>query len=268
MLTSSITAIMLAVILIITSITTFPEASAQEQGGPLSCIFGGCKQQDDGDNEDNIVTIVSHSLTGSLLGWANVVGEVRNDSPDETLMAVFINAKFYDSSGQLIHLARGDVHNLRPGEKGPFRILVADPSISRDIANYTLSTELGTVSMRDTPAALKIGITKQGLRERGVGSEPLYQIIGNVTNMGNLTATSIIVTATFYDATGRMVDFDFTDTVPSGIPPGQSADFIIETLPSVETLMGDYGNRTSTWTIASANLTAHSLEYLSMMAPP
>ncbi|MDQ3807982.1 MAG: FxLYD domain-containing protein [Thermoproteota archaeon] len=113
---------------------------------------------------------------------------------------------------------------------------------------------------------MRVGITKQGKRE--AIAEPLYQVIGKITNTGNLTATDVYVTATFYDAAGRMATFQLTNTFPSEIPPGQSADFIVETLPTVHALMGDYGNWTSTKSIASANVTVHSTEYLSMIAPP
>lgn len=213
-------------------------------------------------DRDIAITIVSHSLIDAGSGITNIVGEVRNDSP-EKIGWVQVSGKFYDSAGQLIHLADGPVQlgELRPGEKGPFGIYIDDAAVSEGIANYTLSAGLDSDFLQDKPAALKVGVGKHGMVERGVGL-PLYQVIGNVTNTGNLPAESVDVIATFYDAAGNIVDFDATVTSPSTIPAGQSADFIIVTL------VGDYGNWTAEMqSIASVNATAESSEYLEIMVP-
>ena len=213
-------------------------------------------------DRDIAITIVSHSLIDAGSGITNIVGEVRNDSP-EKIGWVQVSGKFYDSAGQLIHLADGPVQlgELRPGEKGPFGIYIDDAAVSEGIANYTLSAGLDSDFLQDKPAALKVGVGKHGMVERGVGL-PLYQVIGNVTNTGNLPAESVDVIATFYDAAGNFVDFDATVTSPSTIPAGQSADFIIVTL------VGDYGNWTTEMqSIASVNATAESSEYLAIMVP-
>jgi hypothetical protein len=174
---------------------------------------------------------------------------------------VQVSGNFYDSAGQLIHLAEGPVQlgELRPGEKGPFGIYINDAAVSESIVNYTLSAGLDSDFLQDKPAALKVGVGKHGMVESGIGI-PLYQVIGNVTNTGNLPAESVDVIATFYDAAGNFVDFDATVTSPSTIPAGQSADFIIVTL------VGDYGNWTAEMqSIASVNATAESSEYLEIM---
>ncbi|MDQ3807981.1 MAG: hypothetical protein M3298_07425 [Thermoproteota archaeon] len=88
----------------------------------LRNILSG-NQQQGVDNDENSVTMVSHSLIQSGLGFTNVVGEIRNDSPNNTIMKVFVSGKFYDSNGQLVHLANAGVitpYNLRPGEKPLF----------------------------------------------------------------------------------------------------------------------------------------------------
>lgn len=227
----------------------------------LSSPLPSMAQQQSIDS-DITITIVSHSLIDAGSGITNIVGEVRNDSP-EKIGWVQVSGKFYDSAGQLIHLADGPVQlgELRPGEKGPFGIYIDDAAVSEDIANYTLSAGLDSDFLQDKPAALKVGVGKHGIVERGVGL-PLYQVIGNVTNTGNLPAESVDVIATFYDAAGNIVDFDATVTSPSTIPAGQSADFIIVTL------VGDYGNWTAEMqSIASVNATAESSEYLEIMVP-
>jgi hypothetical protein len=215
------------------------------------------------NSESNIpITIVSHSLVDAGSGITLIVGEVRNDSP-EKIGWVQVSGNFYDSAGQLIHLAEGPVQlgELRPGEKGPFGIYINDAAVSESIANYTLSAGLDSDFLQDKPAALKVVVDKHGTLESRVGL-PLFQVTGNVTNTGNLPAESVYVIASFYDAAGNFVDFDATATSPSTIPAGQSGDF------TIVTLVGDYGN----WTaeiqrIASVNATAESSEYLAIMVP-
>src|SRR5918993_559343 len=229
---------------------------------PLTSMAQQQQQQQQSSDSDIAITIVSHSLIDAGSGIAIIAGEVRNDSP-EKIGWVHVSGMFYDSAGQLIHLADGPVQlgELRPGEKGPFGIYINDAAVSESIANYTLSAGLDSDFLQDKPAALKVEVGEYGMVEREVGL-PLFQVIGNVTNTGNLPAQSVDVIATFYDAAGNFVDFDATVTSPSTIPVGQSADFMIVTL------VGDYGNWTGEiQSIASVNATAESSEYLAIMVP-
>jgi hypothetical protein len=228
----------------------------------LSSPLTSMAQQQQSSDSDITITIVSHSLIDAGSGITIIVGEVRNDSP-EKIGWVQVSGNFYDSAGQLIHLAEGPVQlgELRPGEKGPFGIYINDAAVSESIANYTLSAGLESDFLQDKPAALKVVVDKHGMVESETGL-PLFQVTGNVTNTGNLPAQSVYVIATFYDAAGNFVDFDATATSPATIPVGQSADF------RIVTVVGDYGN----WTaeiqrIASVNATAESSEYLAIMVP-
>ena len=93
----------------------------------LSSPLPSMAQQQQSIDSDIAITIVSHSLIDAGSGITNIVGEVRNDSP-EKIGWVQVSGKFYDSAGQLIHLADGPVQlgELRPGEKGPFGIYIDD----------------------------------------------------------------------------------------------------------------------------------------------
>ena len=227
-----------------------------------SPIITSMAQQQQSSDSDIAITIVSHSLIDSGSGITLIVGEVRNDSPQK-IGWVQVSANLYDSAGQLIHLAEGPLQlsELRPGEKGPFGIYINDTAVSESIANYTLSAGLDSQFLQDKPAALKVAVDTHGIVESGIGL-PLFQVTGNVTNTGNVSAQYVYATASFYDAAGNFVDFDATVTSPPTIPAGQSAKF------TIVTLVGDYGN----WTaeiqrIASVNATAESSEYLAIMVP-
>jgi hypothetical protein len=227
----------------------------------LSSPITSMAQQQSSDS-DTPITILSHSMIEAGSGMTLIVGEVRNDSP-EKIGWVQVSGTFYDSAGQLMHIAEAPVQlgELRPGEKGPFGIYINDTTVSESIGNYTLSARLDSDFLRDKPAALKVVVDKHGMVESEAGL-PLFQVTGNVMNTGNLTAQSVYVIASFYDQAGNFIDFDATVTSPSTIPAGESAEFVIVTV------VGDYGN----WTaeiqrIASVNATAESSEYLAIMAP-
>ena len=227
-----------------------------------SPIITSMAQQQQSSDSDIATTIVSHSLIDAGSGITLIVGEVRNDSPQK-IGWVQVSANLYDSAGQLIHLAEGPLQlsELRPGEKGPFGIYINDTAVSESIANYTLSAGLDSQFLQDKPARLKVAVDTHGIVESGIGL-PLFQVTGNVTNTGNVSAQYVYAIASFYDAAGNFVDFDTTVTSPSTIPAGQSANF------TIVTLVGDYGN----WTaeiqrIASVNATAESSEYLAIMVP-
>jgi hypothetical protein len=228
-----------------------------------------------GNATDDIVTIVSHRPLKEPMtfppvqedyGITGIIGEVRNDSPN-TIGEVNVRGKFYDSNEQLIHLAEygpAALSVLRPGERAPFFISINNASVARSIANYTLSPEIGSSHAINTPPALKVAIGNHGVVEKEENVAGIvYEIVGNVTNMGNRPTTYVSVIATFYDAPGKIIDFLEVGTHPAHIPPGVTADFIFDDA------LGAYGNWTAeTNRVVSLNVTAESTEYLSVMEPP
>jgi hypothetical protein len=218
--------------------------------------------QQQSSDSDIAITILSHSLIDAGSTITIIVGEVRNDSP-EKIGWVQVSANLYDFAGQLIYIAEGPAQlaELRPGEKAPFGIYINDPSVSESIANYTLRAGLDSHFLQDKPAALKVVVNMHGMVESGIGL-PLFQVTGNVTNTGNVSAHSVYVISSFYDAAGNFIDFDATATSPTTIPAGQSAGF------TIVTVVGDYGNwTTEIQRIASVKATAESSEYLAITVP-
>jgi hypothetical protein len=252
--TSSVAAalVILAAILILSmaAVTTvdgqqLQQQEQQQQTSPTTTNNGG-------------VHILNYSLVELLPGMTAVVGEIRNNnSPDSNNPRVgltTINGKFYNSSGHLIYLGTSYalLNELRPGEKSPFKMLITDSSVPERLSNYTLSIDPGSTFVPNRPAALEVEVVEQGTRDRPYGGS-LYQIIGKVTNAGNQSTTSVNVIATFYDETGKVIGVETTGVVPSVVPAGQAADFIMNAA---------LGNRTTTEDIKSVKLTVDSVDYL------
>ena len=90
-----------------------------------------------------------------------------------------------------------------------------------------------------------------------LGSAPnkIDRISGNVTNLGNITATNVQINTIFYDATGRVIDIDSEHVnIGTGIHAGKSQSFSIEPFFNY-----DYRDK-----IVSYDLNVESSEY-SMM---
>jgi hypothetical protein len=130
------------------------------------------------------------------------------------------------------------------------------------MANYTLTVEQeSNPFLVDMPAVLRVEIVSQSLEQAPFG--PQYKILGKVINTGSEPSTSTSVLATFYDSAGKIIDYEESLTVsPSTIPPGQSADFIIEAS------VGNYSDRTAEMqSIASVDVIALSTNYLTILEP-
>jgi hypothetical protein len=231
-------------------------AQLQEQQAPPATTPLAPQDQ----SSDNAVTIVSDRLTTMPnTTTTQIIGEVRNDSPN-TISRIQVDGKLYDSSGQLIDLGHSSLYALdvRPGEKRPFVLTFS----TEGVASYTLDTEVSPGPAQEKPAALEVGVSRHGIVEKNTVAGTHYEVVGNVTNVGNSPATFVSVIATFYDAAGKIVDFESGLTLPSTIPPGESGDFIIDAI------IGPGGNYTAeAQKIASVNVTADSSEYSSIIEP-
>jgi hypothetical protein len=213
MFASSIAAIMLVAILIMSIMTAVPTAvvvvEAQQQ------------QQQQQSDVNNGVSILSSSVIRTQFGSTYIVGEVRNDFPN-VVESVQVVGRFYDSSGRLIDTGSTytELDQLRPEEKSPFWLIITNPSLAQRIANYNLTVSWDRMGSGAKPAALSIIEGEQ----RRSGNEN-YEIVGEVINNSSQDTESVSVIATLYDQNGTVVGASSTFTNPSDVPAGQSATF-------------------------------------------
>jgi hypothetical protein len=109
---------------------------------------------------NNDVQIVSSTPIETSIGSINIIGEVRNVSP-EIVGTIQIVGSYYDSSGRLIDTSStyADLSQIRPGEKSPFRLGITDESVGERMDNYTLSVNSNAVFGEPKPAALRIEVS-------------------------------------------------------------------------------------------------------------
>jgi hypothetical protein len=196
------------------------------------------------------ISILSSSSFTDDVGAYHIVGEVKNNSPSDSMKYVKIVATLYGKTGKVIgtDFTFSDVGVLRPAEKSPFEIILTDIRQSQKVSSYKLSTSGDKT--RALPAALKLSVDNSYRDSIG-----FYHAAGEVTDQGSQKATYVKVSGTFYNSSGSVVAADFSYTDPHDLEPGQTAPFEM-----VITSSGSTANK-----IAYASVNVGSDQYLSII---
>jgi hypothetical protein len=127
------------------------------------------------------------------------LGEIRNDS-DTAVRNVLIKTSFYDMEGDLLdEFQRApEIQVINPGESSPFEILYIDQKTVDNISNFTMSATGQTSEPKEKH--LKIISSSSRLDILGV-----YYINAAARNEGQKTANNVMMIATLYDSSGRVI---------------------------------------------------------------
>jgi hypothetical protein len=90
----------------------------------------------------NPTSILSSPSFRDDIGTYHIVGEVKNNSPADSMKYVKLVATFYDKAKNVVSrdFTFSDVDILRPAEKSPFKIILTDTRQSQKVSSYTLSS--------------------------------------------------------------------------------------------------------------------------------
>jgi hypothetical protein len=193
------------------------------------------------------ITILSSSSFTDDIGYYHVVGEVKNNSPKDSMNYVKIVSTFYDDTKRVIgsDFTFTDVDVLRPAEKSSFEIILNDAAQSQKVSSYKLSTSGDKTE--PLPASLKLSAGDSHLDDIGY-----LHVVGEITNQGSQKATYVKVSGAFYNSSNAVVATDYTFTDPKDLESGQTAPFeIIVNAPTVNK-------------ITSASLNVDSSQYSSI----
>jgi hypothetical protein len=168
------------------------------------------------------ISILSSSSFTDDIGYYHIVGEVKNNSPTDSMNYVKIVSTLYDNAGKVVgtDFTYTSVDVLRPAEKSSFEIILTDTTQSQKVDSYKLSASGDKTEA--LPAALKLSIGDSHLDDIGY-----YHIVGEVTNQGSQKATFVKVSGAFYNSSNTVVAADFTYTDPKDLESGQTAPFEI-----------------------------------------
>jgi len=169
--------------------------------------------------------------TGYLddFGYYRVLGEVKNVG-DQAVEWWDIKASFYNASDNLLctevfhtsMVSTGVLDTINPSRKSPFEIVLYNEVLASEVDHYSV-TVLSYKVTAIKPIGLKILKNSSYIDEWGD-----LIINGTIKNIGTLTAESVNVVATYYDAGGNVIAFSYCYTNPSHIEPSLTFPFEIE----------------------------------------
>lgn len=153
-------------------------------------------------------------------GSLHVVGEVVNDL-DVPLGQVTVSVSLFDRAGE--HLATEETRSLMntvmPGMKGPFDLIVPDPT-AKDVWSYALSLDYDAT----LPKSQVIDIVDSQLSRDGQDN---LMITGTVANRGETTANMITVVATLYDDNGDVAAISTAHPAPDYLKAEDDIFFVM-----------------------------------------
>lgn len=165
------------------------------------------------------VDILTHSGWISSTGSYHVSGEVQNVG-DSAVHYVKIIATFYDSSSTVVatDFTYTELDVILAGRKSPFEVLFIEEAQVSKIHHYALAVTFSVTS----PLPVCLQLLSNSSYIGGTGS---MHVVGEIKNIGTITATYVKIIATFYDSEGKVVATDFTYADPHDIEPNQVAPF-------------------------------------------
>jgi hypothetical protein len=187
----------------------------------LGLLLGSINSQTTPHVKASDITVLSSTGYLDQANYYHVVGEVKNLGTN-TYTSIAITVNFYDSSNVSITSSQGNtiLNTLLPGRRSPFDILLSDETQSSLVDHYsiTVSQSVGT----SIPKLL--AIYSYGSFLDGTGARHVF---GTIINNGGQTAGGVIVVATLYDSSGKVVaeSWDYIDPENSNLAPGASHDF-------------------------------------------
>jgi hypothetical protein len=104
------------------------------------------------------ISILNSSSFTDDLCYYHVVGEVKNNSPADSMNYVKIVSTLYDSTRKVVgtDFTYTNVDVLRPAEKSSFEIILNDVTQSQKVSSYKLS--VSGDKTQTLPAALKLSV--------------------------------------------------------------------------------------------------------------
>ena len=177
--------------------------------------------------------ILSHSSYIDHSGYLHVVGELQNIGSKNTELNR-VTVTFFDSEGAPVVTASNfsylDI--LISGQKSPFEVIFSSPPL---VTNYKLET---TWRVTTEEPYLDIEIEESSLREIGEGGKAL--LTGRVINREDEVLDVVMIAATFYDESGKVIGASFTFSNVSPLRSGDSSGFTMVVAPQVANFTKGY----------------------------
>ena len=178
------------------------------------------------------------------LGYLHVFGEVQNNG-SQTLKYVEIVGTFYNAGHVVIETEYTFtlLDQLEPTQKSPFDLFIMNTNTSADVTSYKLTVTGSEANPK--PRGLQILSHSSSIDQLDY-----LEIVGEIQNLQNNSASYVEVIGTFYDQNGTVIGCDYTFTDPTDLAGGQTGPFkIVFMYEALSSLVSSY------------TLTAQSNEY-------
>jgi len=155
------------------------------------------------------------------------LGEVENTS-GANVEGVRVVVSLYDEDSRMVATESSftELNLIPPGDRAPFAVLFTDPPRFREYA----------ATAQGVAVAAREGAEYQDLEAVNcigeAGEYSTYIIKGEVKNLGQFDAESVVVVVTAYDAQGRVVAIRDTYAESEVIPAGGSSPFTAHLSPA------------------------------------
>lgn len=161
------------------------------------------------------------STSGTLdtLGYLHIFGEVENIGI-QSFKYVEITGTFYDLDHIVIatEYTFTKLDQVEPGQKSPFDLFIMNANTSAQVTSYHLSVTADATNAK--PQGLQILSHSSSIDDLGY-----FEIVGEVQNLRNNSASYVEVIGTFYDANGTVIGCDYTFTNPTNLAGGETSPF-------------------------------------------
>lgn len=154
--------------------------------------------------------ILSYSSYTDTLGYQHVVGEIQNVGSN-TLSQVTVNASLCDPTSTIQDYTMIDF--LVPQQKSPFDLF---ENVTGNICG---------ISVTGANVSDRLPYRDFELTSQSASLTETYHVVGQVNNTGTSVAYAVEVVATYYDASGVVVQVGSSLTTPTDLLPGQSGYF-------------------------------------------
>jgi len=179
-----------------------------------------------------------HQLFGGTWSgeFLHIVGEIQNVGT-VNIKIEKIDVVFYDASGAVIEDTLccsvepylPDI--ITPGQKFPFRKVLLDEQVGKEVASYEFSIEL--IKTKEEPLPVKL--VSYEMYQHPPSHEHIYDIYGEVQNTCDENIQSPTVWISFYDEDGRIIDaYSFWVGAELGLEvlkPGEKSPFLADYIP-------------------------------------
>ena len=197
-------------------------------------------------------TAPADTVLAGYIGDLVAVGEIQNVDSN-VINYVDITAFAYSSNGTVLNTGEGQAYgnNLLPSQKAPFYIDFDPTSSVTGDNTYTPLVTNVTVEVTyvgDTNSTPYSGLTiPTGGSTSFLDNTGTYTVTGTIDNTGTQKVTDVFVVTTFYNASGSVLSFNYTNYLSdplgsSSLTPGDTMSFTATPTDNTAQLSSEIAN--------------------------